>query len=87
MGNIIATIFHYPGKRRSGEALRTLVTFIVRLWIDPQAKEPAWEGQVECVRDGTRAHIRSPDDLVRFIEAQVGASLEYPNSQNRRNEP
>ncbi len=62
--------------------MRTLVTFILRLWIDPQAKElalsgsegpPAWEGQVECVADGARAHVRSAEDLARFIEAQTAA--------------
>lgn len=69
-----------------GETLRTLVTFILRLWVDPQTKKPAWEGQVECVRDGARIHIRSQEELARFVEAQVGATHEDSNSQNRRNE-
>ncbi|HOT90098.1 MAG TPA: hypothetical protein PLJ78_01950 [Anaerolineae bacterium] len=54
--------------------MRTLVTFILRLWVDPRAQEPAWEGQVECVRYGTRAHIRSQEELARFIEAQMATS-------------
>lgn len=71
-----------------GETLRTLVTFILRLWVD-QAHEPTWEGQVECVADGARAHIRSQDDLARFIEAQTSArpSLEIAKqSQTGRND-
>ncbi len=51
--------------------MRTLPTFILRLWIDPQPEGPAWEGQVECVADGARAHVRSPEELARFIEAQA----------------
>lgn len=54
--------------------MRTVVTFILRLWVDPQAQQPDWEGQVECVRDGARAHICSAEDLVRFIEAETGVS-------------
>lgn len=66
--------------------MRTLVTFILRLWVDPQGQAPAWEGQVECVRDGARAHISSQDELLRFIETQTDAAHEDPNSQNRRDE-
>jgi hypothetical protein len=51
--------------------MRTVVTFILRLWIDPQANEPTWEGQVECVADGARAHIRNQEELARFIEAET----------------
>jgi hypothetical protein len=51
--------------------MRTLVTFILRLWVDPQADEPAWEGQVENVTAGERAHIRGPEELARFLEAQT----------------
>lgn len=51
--------------------MRTLITFILRLWIDPQVKELAWEGQVECVVDGARVHIRGLDDLARFVEAKA----------------
>lgn len=51
--------------------MRTLVTFIVRLWVDPQAKEPVWEGQVECVGSEQRVHVRGAQDLARFIEARV----------------
>lgn len=66
--------------------MRTLVTFILRLWVDPQTQEPAWEGQVECVANGARAHVHNQEDLARFIEAQADAGNEYSNSQNRRNE-
>jgi hypothetical protein len=55
--------------------MRTLVTFILRLWVDPQADEPAWEGQVEDVASGERAHVRSPEELARFIEAQTVGSV------------
>lgn len=66
--------------------LRTLVTFILRLWVDPQAQAPAWEGQVECVRNGTRTHIRNQEELMRFIEIQTDTAHDAPNSQNRRAE-
>jgi hypothetical protein len=67
--------------------MRTLVTFILRLWVDPQAEGPGWEGQVECVASEERAHVRGPDDLARFIEAQaVESGARHPVSQ-RRNEP
>ncbi len=53
--------------------MRTLVTFILRLWVD-QTREPAWEGQVECVADGARTHVRSVEELARFIEAQTATN-------------
>ena len=51
--------------------MRKLVTFIVRLWVDPQVEPPAWEGQVECIAGGDRAHVRGPQEIVRFIEAHA----------------
>ncbi len=54
--------------------MRTLVSFILRLWVDPQAEEPVWEGQVECVASGERAHVRGAQELVRFIEARTVVS-------------
>ncbi len=47
--------------------MRSLVTFILRLWIDPQANPSTWEGRVECVADGAHAHVRGMEDLARFI--------------------
>ena len=67
-----------------GETLRTLVTFILRLWVDPQeAHSPAWEGQVECVADGAHAHVRSQEELLRFIETQTAANYEALNIKGR----
>jgi predicted secreted Zn-dependent protease len=54
--------------------MRTLVTFILRLWVDPEAVEHNWEGQVECVASGERTHVRGPDDMARFIEARIAES-------------
>lgn len=51
--------------------MRTLVTFILRLWVDPEAEKPGWEGRIEEVAGGERAHVRSPEELARFIEAQT----------------
>jgi hypothetical protein len=51
--------------------MRTLITFILRLWVDPQVEEPAWEGQVECVASGERVHVRGQEELVRFIESHT----------------
>jgi hypothetical protein len=56
--------------------MRHLVTFIVRLWIDPQTERPDWEGQVECVASDQRVHIHSAEGLLRFIEAEIGESAE-----------
>ncbi|HHW85024.1 MAG TPA: hypothetical protein GX400_02295 [Chloroflexi bacterium] len=62
--------------------MRQLITFIVRLWVKPQAEPPAWEGQVECVADGERAHICAPEDLVRFIHMHVAAGT-LPHAEQR----
>ncbi len=51
--------------------MRTQVTFIMRMWFDPDAIAPLWEGQVEEVGSGERAHVRGPDELARFIAAQT----------------
>lgn len=51
--------------------MRTQVTFILRLWIDPQAETAAWEGQAECVADGARAHVRGQEELAHFIAAHA----------------
>ncbi|MBN1660654.1 MAG: hypothetical protein JXA93_19820 [Anaerolineae bacterium] len=51
--------------------MRTLVTFILRLWVDPGAEGPAWEGRVENVASGERAHVRGPEELTRFLDAQT----------------
>lgn len=54
--------------------MRTLVTFILRLWVDPQAEAPAWEGRVENVANGERAHVRGPEELARFLDGQTAGS-------------
>ena len=51
--------------------MRTQITFILRLWIDPRAEPSAWEGQVECIADGQRAHVRGGEELARFFEAHA----------------
>ena len=61
--------------------MRTLVTFILRLWVDPQADQPAWEGRVEEVASGEQVHVRGPEDLARFIEAQTS------EGQAKRSDP
>ena len=54
--------------------MRTLVTFILRLWVDPQAEEPGWGGRVENVASGERAHVRGAQDLARFLDAQTAGT-------------
>ncbi len=67
--------------------MRTLVIFILRLWVDPQADEPAWEGQVEEVAAGERAHVRNPEELARFIEAQTaGRRTSRPEARREGDE-
>jgi hypothetical protein len=62
--------------------MRTLVTFILRLWVDSQAEEPAWEGQVENVTSGERVHVRGVEDLARFINAQTSERRsQHPDPQ------
>ncbi len=58
--------------------MRRVITFIVRLWVDPQAAPPAWEGQMECVSDGAREHIRAPDELLAFIDAHTAPAYTRP---------
>lgn len=68
-------------------AMRTLVTFILRLWVDPQAKEPAWEGRVENVTSGERVHVCGPEELACFIEAQTaGCRTKHPDPRREGNE-
>lgn len=52
--------------------MRQLVTFIVRLWIDPQREELSPEGRIECVTGGIRAHVHSLDEVADFIETHLG---------------
>ena len=66
--------------------MRTLVTFILRLWVDPQADGPAWEGRVECVRNGRRAHVRGPEDLARFVAAETSESRALQPSSHHQKE-
>lgn len=51
--------------------MRTLVTFILRLWVDPEAEKPGWEGRIEEVASAERAHVRGPEELARFVEVQT----------------
>jgi hypothetical protein len=66
--------------------MRTLVTFVLRLWVDSQAEGPAWEGQVECVTDGERTYVRGREDLAQFVEAyaaqSAGLRQEQPTDEN-----
>jgi hypothetical protein len=64
--------------------MRTLVTFILRLWVDPQVDEPAWEGQVEDVASGERAHVRGPEELARFIETQMAGNGTANKSKTKK---
>ena len=48
--------------------MRHLVTFILRLWVDPESSPTAYEGQVECVATGEQKHIRSQAEAAHFIE-------------------
>ena len=67
--------------------MRTLVTFILRLWVDPQAEEPVWEGRIEEVASGERAHVRGLEELARFIEAQTaGCGTMRPDWRKEGNE-
>lgn len=68
--------------------MRKLVTFVLRLWVDPQAEQPTWEGQAECVGSGERAHVRGAEQVVRFLEAQISEGGETrAQSEARRNGP
>ncbi len=53
--------------------MRHLITFIMRLWVDVQVEPPAWEGQVECVTDSEHEHVRTPEELMRFIHTHTTA--------------
>jgi hypothetical protein len=47
--------------------MRHLMTFILRLWVDPDASPASCEGQVECVASGEQMHIRSQAETAAFI--------------------
>jgi hypothetical protein len=50
------------------KAMRRLVTFILHLWVDPNATD-AWEGDAECVRSGERCHVRGQEEVAQFIQS------------------
>jgi hypothetical protein len=47
--------------------MRHLMTFILRLWVDPDASPASCEGQVECVATGEQMHIHSQAETAAFI--------------------
>jgi hypothetical protein len=51
--------------------MRHLVTFILRVWVGIEAVPQTWEGQVECVATGERAHVRGETDMARFVESHL----------------
>ncbi|HNR97264.1 MAG TPA: hypothetical protein PKO09_10965 [Anaerolineae bacterium] len=61
--------------------MRRLVTFVVRLWVDPDAQQPSWEGQVECVGSGERAHVCGTEELARFVDEHVVQREEWGKAQ------
>jgi hypothetical protein len=48
--------------------MRQLVTFILRLWVDPETSPRSCEGQVECLATGEQSHVRSQAETAQFIE-------------------
>ena len=52
--------------------MRRHVTFILRLWVDSEDGLAAYEGQVECLATGERVHIRTQEEIIRFIEVCIG---------------
>ena len=48
--------------------MRHIVTFIIRLWVDPEDYQPTCEGQIECLATGEQTHIRNQADAWRFID-------------------
>ena len=63
--------------------MRYVITFIVRLWVDPQVEKLDWKGEVECVGGDGRAHTHSAEDLLCFIEAKAGESIKCPRVARR----
>ena len=51
--------------------MRHLVTFILRLWVDPESTPAACEGQVECVATGAHLHIHSQAAVAEFIRTHL----------------
>lgn len=67
--------------------MRIQLTFILRLWVDPQAEEPSWEGRVEEVASGERVHVRGLQELARFIDTQIaGCRARRPEARKEGNE-
>jgi len=56
--------------------MRTLVTFLFRLWVDHNDGPPNWKGRLECVTTGDGIHVQSMEELVDFIEAHVQSESE-----------
>jgi len=77
-------MLHYAQIVLGNAAMRHLITFIVRLWVDAQTEPPAWEGQVECVGDGAHEYIRAPDELLAFIDAHTITPTEQPTIADRQ---
>jgi hypothetical protein len=54
--------------------MRHQVTFILRLWVNPDSGPTPCEGQVECVATGEQAHVRSQAEAARFILRHLNPS-------------
>jgi hypothetical protein len=63
--------------------MRTFVTFILRLWVDPQAVDQPWEGQAECVTTGEQVHVHSPENVLDFIKSQTIPRAKESSVQKR----
>ncbi len=65
--------------------MRHQVTFILRLWVNPDRGPASCEGQVECVATGEQAHVRSQAEAARFIlhHLQPSPSGEPPMEDGR----
>jgi len=61
--------------------MRHLVTFIVRLWVDPETSSPGYEGQVECVATCEQKHVRSSEDILSFIETRLNPVFNAETTQ------
>jgi hypothetical protein len=52
-------------------------SFIIHIWHEDETGENQadWRGSIDYVGNDKRLYFRNPEGILRFIEAQIGASL------------
>lgn len=62
--------------------MRQLKTFVLHLWVSPEADSTPWDGQVEFIQTGEHSHITTSEEAVQFINNCLDSQPESPSQRN-----